>query len=77
MLLLLASLLAGGHQQGEKIREGMPQREPNGIVEVGGQVIVLVHAHDEEEGEVGSEGGSAEARSHFRRFLFARTKYVR
>ena len=65
MLLLLASLLAGGHQQGEKIREGMPQREPNGIVEVGGQVIGLVHAHDEGEREVGNEGGSAEARSTF------------
>jgi len=65
MLLLLASLLAGGHQQGEKIREGMTQREPNGIVEVGGQDIGAEYAPVEEGGEEGNEGGSADARRAF------------
>lgn len=65
MQLLLASLLAGWHVWDAGIREKVPQREPNGLDEVGGQVIVLVHAPVEEGGEEGNEGGSAEARRAF------------
>ena len=76
-VLLVASLLAGGHHEGAGIREGMPKREPNGFVEVGGQVIVLVHAPVEEGGEEGNEGGQLSPGGHFKRVLLARTCYMR
>ena len=77
MLLLLASLLAGGHHEGAGIREGMTQREPNGCVEVGGQGIGAEYAPVEEGGEQGNEGGQLRPGGQFKRVLLARTCYMR